>query len=233
MFSFQLNKLLIQNNRSILNIEGVNFTISDSKNSFAILGDSGIGKTTIFKSLFSRYVQYWAMEKKFAFDCQHQLNKHLFNGGDIIKNRQIPNIGFSTQSPYFLYSESVKDNIFMPLSWKNNRWDDDRKAEYIKLFELDELTDNNISILSGGQKQVINIARMLVLHPDIAIIDECFSSMNEKMAYKYIDILKKEFKDIIFLITSHRKNDIDYWGAQYISLKKEQYKSGEYYVTQN
>ncbi|GAB6283077.1 MAG: hypothetical protein STSR0008_18320 [Ignavibacterium sp.] len=231
MFDFKLNRLSIQNRKSSLTIEGIDFKLDEKEKSFAILGDSGMGKTTIFKSLFSRYIQYWALEKKFTFDCLHTYKGKNFNNNDIIKNVNIPLIGFATQSPYFFNTENVSDNLFRPLDWKNKKWTEQNKKEYIKLFEIEDLSTKSIDILSGGQKQLINIARMLVLNPSIAIIDECFSSMNEDMAKKYIDLIKNKFSDIIFLITSHRKTDINHFGCKYITLKKEKYKGGGFYVT--
>lgn len=233
MFAFNLNRLSIHNQKSSLTIEGIDFVLKENEKSYAILGDSGIGKTTIFRSLFYRYIQYWALEKNFIFDCNHNYNGNAFNHENIRKNKNIPSIGFATQSPYFFYTESVIDNLFKPLKWKNIVWNEAAKSNYIKLFELEELTNKNIDILSGGQRQLVNIARMLVLKPNIAIIDECFSSMNEDMAKKYIDVLKNQFSDIIFLITSHRKADITHLGCNYISLKKEEYKGGGYYVTKH
>ena len=94
------------------------------------------------------------------------------------------------------------------------------------------MAKNKIGILSGGEKQLINVARMLVLRPEIAIIDECFSSMNEEMAFKYINIIMHNFKDVIFIVTSHRKSDISVFGCKFIRLKKEKRRSGDYYVTQ-
>lgn len=233
MLEFRLNRLSIQNQKSSLTIEGINFHLEKNENSFAILGDSGIGKTTIFRSLFTRYIQYWSTEKKFSFECSHNYNGKLFNHNSIAKNVDTPLIGFATQSPYFFNTEKVNDNLFIPLNWKSIKWSDEDKANYLKLFEIEDLSLNNIDILSGGQKQLINIARMLVLKPNIAIIDECFSSMNEAMAEKYIDLLKNKFKDTIFLITSHRHTDVSYFGCKYITLKKENYKGGGYYVTQH
>ncbi|WP_369334490.1 ATP-binding cassette domain-containing protein [Candidatus Thiosymbion oneisti] len=47
---------------------------------------------------------------------------------------------------------------------------------------LGDFAEKPLSILSGGQRQLVNLARALVIKPGIVIIDECFSSMNENMA---------------------------------------------------
>jgi len=231
MFEFDLKRLRIQNRKAMLTIEGIKFNLAENEKSFAILGDSGIGKTTIFRSLFSRYLESWSIERHFTFDCLHKFDGREFDHNDILKNKNIPSIGFATQAPYFFNSETVFENIFLPLKWKKLKMSDEDKNKYISLFELNELKSMNVSILSGGQKQLINIARMLVLKPQIAIIDECFSSMNEGMSSQYINILKTRFNDVIFLITSHRKFDVEKFGCRYISLYKEQFRGGGYYVT--
>ena len=101
----------------------------------------------------------------------------------------------------------------------------------MRLFTLEDLAERQLSILSGGQRQLVNIARTMVLKPRLAIIDECFSSMNEEMARKYIDIIKRGFPNCFFLLTSHRQADVQYFGSEAMRLTKNQYKSGQTYVT--
>jgi len=231
-FKFDLKELTIGDKKHTLTIEGIHFCLNSPERSIALLGDSGMGKTTIFRSLLSKYVQKWSLHSSFRFDCVHKLNDREFSAEDIQNDRRIVKIGFATQFPYFFESQTVFENVFAPLKWKKLKLDRKNKEEYLKKFGLDTLTQKSISILSGGQRQLANIARMLVVKPQLAIIDECFSSMDEKMAYEKIKFILDYFNDIIFLVTSHRQSDVEAFGGKVIRLKKEQHRSGKFYVTQ-
>ena len=61
-FKFNLKKLRIGHRGRSLTIEGVNFELAQEQHSMAILGESGMGKTTIFKSLFPKYISLWELE---------------------------------------------------------------------------------------------------------------------------------------------------------------------------
>ena len=98
-------------------------------------------------------------------------------------------------------------------------------------WKLDSLATKPLSILSGGQRQMVNLARTLVIKPDVVIIDECFSSMNEALAESYITLLKDEYCDVCFIVTSHRKSDIERFECAALKLKKEQTNRGYSVVT--
>jgi len=231
-FNFNLKELSISNGSSVLRIEGINFSVEQSEKAISILGESGMGKTTIFKSLFPRYIALWSIERGFKFSCLHSYNGQTFDDTDIVRGKVPAKIGYATQTPYFFCSETVKENLFAPLKWKGIFWTEDRKEKYIQNLQLDCLVNKEMSILSGGEAQLINVSRMLVLEPDIAIIDECFSSMDEQMSQKYIELMKQLFPNCIFLLTSHRRSDVERFGGKIIRLMKESYKSGSYYVSQ-
>jgi len=241
VFEFQLIKLRISSfdkiNRiqRVLNIDNVKFELSRNKRILALLGDSGIGKTTIFRSLFSNYVKKWEKSDSFEFECNHIFNSTRITHDCILKGTRSKelNFGFATQVPYFFNNKSVHDNLFGPLKWKKIKMIDKKKEEFVKLFNLDRngLIYTKMGELSGGQRQIVNLARMLIVSPKLAIIDECFSNMDNNMAAEYIDIMKNNFPDCFFFITSHRMSDIDHFGAEKIFLKRAFYKTGKPFVT--
>ena len=228
-FKFHLKKLKISRHSTSLTIEGINFELEKGDQSVAILGESGMGKTTIYKSMFTKYISLWEANKPFEFECEHNLHDITINQNTIKNAKLKQTIGFATQIPYFFNSKNARDNIFSPLKWKKIIWSDDQKEKYIEKLNLKDIAEKEVSILSGGQRQLVNIARMLVLNPTVAIIDECFSNMNEKMAHKYMDIIKQLFPDCFFLLTSHRSSDVEYFGCKIINLTHMMYRSGHAY----
>ncbi len=230
-FKFDLRKLKIGNGKRLLTIEGVNFELNEDKNCVALLGQSGIGKTTIFKSLFSNYLKMWKTEGNFELTCHHEMDSQEITLEALLTNKVDLKFGFATQVPFFFNDRTVGENLFLPLKWKKITWSDEQRIEYIERFRLGDLVDAQMSELSGGQRQLLNIARMLILKPRLAIIDECFSNMDERRSKETITLIKKHYPTIRFLFTSHRKSDIEFFEAQEHTLVREQSKSGEPYIT--
>jgi len=91
-----------------------------------------MGKTTVFKSLFPRYLAVWSMEKHFKLLCSHSYNDKTFDGRDIFRGVVPIKIGFATQTPFFFNKETVKENLFAPLKWKGIFWSEEQKKAYIR-----------------------------------------------------------------------------------------------------
>lgn len=228
---FGLNKLRISSKQRVLNIENIEFTLDPAKKAVALLGESGIGKTSIFKSLFRTYINSWEKDSQLQFECKHIINGNEYDEKEIRCGKERPNFGFATQVPYFDNSKTVEDNLFFPLKWSKNKWTKQEKNDFIGKFELEHLINANMFELSGGQRQIINIARVFLSSPKLVIIDECFSNMNEDLARKYMDILRTTYPNCLFIITSHRISDIVYFQAQQVRIEKKAHQNGVNYVT--
>jgi ABC-type multidrug transport system ATPase subunit len=230
-FLFSLDELVIKNKEHVLRIKNVTFSVGNESCAVALIGESGIGKTTIFKSLFPRYVADWSLEPGFRFIANHTFKGVPFTDNEIKKN-QIPTIiGFASQLPYFIEEHTARENVFFPLRWaKSNGFDVEEKQAYLEKWELNDIADKPMSILSGGQRQLVNLARALVLRPGVVIIDECFSSMNEEMARHYIAFLSSKYSETCFVVTSHRRTDIEHFNCPILRLNREE-RGREFVVT--
>ncbi len=231
-FVFSLHELVIRNEKHVLRIEDISFSVGNKSCAIALIGESGIGKTTIFKSLFPIYIRNWSLKPGFSFSAHHSFNNKLYTDKEIKSNRMPTTIGFASQLPFFIEECSASDNIFFPMKWtRNSTITNEQKKDYIEKWGLTKIAEKPMSILSGGQRQLVNLARALVLHPGVVIIDECFSSMNEEMAKKYIAFLSKEYSSTCFIVTSHRKTDIRNFGCPVLNLKRQQTRRGHFVVT--
>ena len=165
----------------------------------ALVGKMGSGKST--------------MSKLIAGMLEPTSGAILIDGIDV---RQIDpadvrkNIGVMLQDSW-LFSGTVRENIQMGF----NEYDDDHVLEICKIAGVDdfvgshpkgydlEIRERGIG-LSGGQKQTINLARSLIHKPEIVLLDEPTSSMDQGTEQKVIGSLREFCKDKTMLIVTHR-----------------------------
>jgi ABC-type uncharacterized transport system fused permease/ATPase subunit len=156
----------------------------------AVMGASGSGKSTLVKAL----VNLWP-----------------YGRGDIHFPKDSSLI-FASQEP-FLPRTSLKQNICLPHD--ENKYDDAKIAEVLKEvglgdfveFAKDELYKGKAwsNVLSGGQKQLVVLARILLHKPDILVMDEATSALDENTKKNFHALLKKHCTDTIAVSIIHDK----------------------------
>ena len=183
-FSFEENKIFN------------NFSIEIKKGERAlIIGKSGKGKSTLIDIIAGFYNNY---EGDFLID-----DKPLKS---IVNWRK--KIGYLSQS-FFILDDSIKNNIIL-----NDESNEDRLIEIIKICQLTELINSKKeglntligergSLLSGGEKQRIGLARALYRNPEILILDEPTSSLDDNTAEEFIESALKLDKNYTIIMVTH------------------------------
>ncbi len=163
-----------------------NITFEIAKGMFSsLLGPSGCGKSTILNLIA-------------------KLDRHT--SGDISVNGD--KIGFVFQQPRLLNWRTVTDNVALPLERDSSdkRGRRELAVKYLGLVGLSGFENYYPLQLSGGMQQRVAIARALVIDPDILLMDEPFSGLDEftarKLRQELIRIWRETGKTIVFVTHS-------------------------------
>lgn len=163
---------------------------------YAILGTSGSGKTTLLNIL-------GLLDNKFDGEIIIN-NKNISKKSDNYEFRN-QNIGFIFQSYYLIDSLNVEENIKMPLKYsKKEKKDDEYFKKIIEELKIENLINENVNYLSGGEKKRIAIARAFINKPSIIICDEPTGNLDKENSLKVLSILKQFIsKDKLIIIVTH------------------------------
>ena len=169
-----------------------------------LLGESGSGKTSIL-SLILKLIK--------PTKGNIYLDKKDIN--DIDNKEYLSLFGYVPQESIF-YDISVKDNI----KFFRDEISDQDVLETIELLNItfinnlkdgiDSKIGTNGCELSGGQRQMISIARALVKKPKILLLDEFTSNLDNILSIEVEKILKNLIKKIIVIVITHKLNNINY-----------------------
>jgi NitT/TauT family transport system ATP-binding protein len=154
----------------------------------SLIGPSGCGKTTILK-MISTILN--PSEGKIYYKKKH-----------ISLAREDGLLGYIPQASSLFPNRTVEENINLPLEIKNKL--DTKKVEsMMDLVGLSNFKNLYPHQLSGGMKQKVSLARSLVYEPEVLLMDEPFSSLDEiireKMDLELLKIFYKLKPAIIFV----------------------------------
>lgn len=193
------SKGLVFENKTIL--KDVHFDIE--KNDFILIcGQTGCGKSTIFRLLTSQLID--------RENIRIQVDKNDFSEYDVFPNLLM------IQQKSSLFHTSVKENICCGQDYSIEERKEIYRVcmleDFIEQYTEDKIIDNTDSNISGGEKQRICIARILIRIPKILLMDEITSALDDHtsamLAKNIYDYAKKNH--IVVLAISHKKEFDEY-----------------------
>ena len=197
-------------------LDDINLTIY--KGDYVVLcGQSGSGKTTLLRHLKSVLVPYGEKSGRILFDDVPL--------GALSQHDQASRIGFVMQNPD---DQIVTDKVWHELAFGLESLGVDQKtmrlrvAEMASYFEIQDWFHRDVAELSGGQKQLLNLASIMAMQPEVLILDEPTSQLDPIAASDFLNTVKKINIELgtTIIITEHRLEDIYHSADQVIVMEK-------------
>ncbi|CAM3609342.1 multiple sugar-binding ABC transporter, ATP-binding protein [Flavobacterium saliperosum S13] len=193
-------------------IHNCNFTVAKGTN-LAVLGESGCGKSTLLKLIYGLYDLdqgqiFWADTEvtgpKFHLVPGMPFMKYLAQDFDLM--------------PYVTVAENVGKFLsnFYPEQKKQ------RVEELLEIVEMTEFANVKAQFLSGGQQQRVALARVLALEPEVLLLDEPFSHIDNfrKNALRRNLFAYLKSKGITVIIATHDSVDALSFSDETLVLRK-------------
>ena len=185
-------------------LKGVNMRVE--RGEFIVLcGKSGSGKTTLLRHL-----------KTVLSPHGKKTGDVLFDGTPIERvslRDQSAKIGYVMQNPD---SQIVTDKVWHELAFGLESLGCDqatmrlRVAEMASYFGIQDWFHRSVSELSGGRKQLLNLASIMAMQPEVLILDEPTSQLDPIAASDFLNTVRKINRELgtTVIITEHRLEDI-------------------------
>jgi putative ABC transport system ATP-binding protein len=151
-----------------------------------VMGPSGAGKSSLLNAL-ALLDDGWEGEYWFREEAVHLMKRK--QRGELAKR----NIGMVFQSYHLLDDLTVQENIDLPLSYKDvpRHQRQGMVADTLDRFQIVGKKDLYPNQLSGGQQQLVAIARAIVANPKIILADEPTGNLHSSQGKEIMDLFKK------------------------------------------
>lgn len=195
----KVNQVYFSYQKKNLILKDISFQLKEGEH-LCIMGESGSGKSTLLKAIYglldlNRGDIYWKDQQ--VLGPAH----HLVPGMDFFK--YVPQ-NFDLM-PYTTVSENIQKFLSRFFPEESQK----RTVELLEVIEMSEFADVKVKNLSGGQQQRVAIARALAKEPQLILLDEPFSQIDN---FKKNSLRRKLFaylkqKNISCIVATHDGND--------------------------
>jgi len=179
-----------------------------------IMGPSGAGKSTLL-SILGMLDGAWSGEYYFAEQPVHKLGTKQRN--ELHKY----NIGFVFQSYHLIDTLTVYENLEIPLSYKNIPHKERASivCDALDRFNIVAKKDLFPNQLSGGQQQLVGVARAVIQNPKLILADEPTGNLHSAQGEEIMQLFKRlnEAGTTIIQVTHSEKNAA--YGNRIIQLR--------------
>lgn len=209
----KVNNISFRYNQKKEILNNFSFTLTKGQH-LCVMGESGSGKSTLLKVVYGLL----DVDSGSLFWKEHKILGpafHLVPGIDFFK--------YVAQDFDLMPYTSVSENIGKFLSRFYPEEKEARTKELLAVIEMTEFANEKVKSLSGGQQQRVAIARALAKEPELLLLDEPFSQIDNfkknSLRRKLFTYLKE--KNIACIVATHDGNDALSFADQMIVIKNQ------------
>lgn len=197
-----------------------NVDVSVNKSEFVLVcGPSGCGKTTLLRSLKKEITPHGEFSGEILFDGK-PLN-------DLTPMESACKIGFVRQNPD---NQIVTDKVWHELAFGLENLGlptpviRRRVAETAHFFGITPWFEKNVFELSGGQKQILNLAAVMAMQPKVLILDEPTAQLDPIAAKEFLTVLQRINRELgtTVILSEHRLEEVLHLADKVLLMKKAQ-----------
>lgn len=192
-------KKLIKDRTISLNIQ------ADTPKIYAIVGRSGIGKSTLL-NIIAGLTE--------AETCRIEINQKVLSDQKHVIKVQDRNIGYLFQDYQLFPHKTVYENIHYMIEPNKET------EQLIKHLRIENCLNQYPSTLSGGESQRVALCRVLSVKPNLLLLDEPFSSLDDETKDEGMALVKSIFKtwQIPIILVSHSKKEVQILADEVIEI---------------
>ncbi len=191
-----------------IKVKNVSFSIKNQGDIICLLGPSGVGKTTILRTIAG-------LEK--INNGSIELNGKVLSSKKIIIEPEDRNISLAFQENSLFPHYSVKKNILLGAERNKEKKNQSiRFEELVDLLDISQILNKYPHQISAGEAQRASLARSLITLPDLLLLDEPLSNVDQSFKEEIQVNLKKILKKlkITTIIVTHDSYEAFYLGSK-------------------
>ncbi len=208
----RISKWHTQGGRPVFILKDINMSVAEGE-FISIMGPSGSGKSTLLNVIG-------------MLDAPNE-GVYSFMGNDVFKLKEKQrseiykhHIGFVFQAYHLIDELTVYENIETPLLYQDVKGSERRAivSDVLDKFQIVAKKDLFPSQLSGGQQQLVGIARALIAKPKLLLADEPTGNLNSKQGEEIMGLFKELNNEGVTIIqVTHSEKNAEY-GSRIINL---------------
>jgi len=207
-----ISKWHVQGGRNIFILKDINLTVNEGE-FISIMGPSGSGKSTLL-NVIGMLDEPSEGEYYFMDQAMHLLKEK--QRSNLYKHH----IGFVFQAYHLIDELTVYENIETPLLYQDIKASERKGmvADMLDRFQIVGKKDLFPSQLSGGQQQLVGIARALIVKPKLLLADEPTGNLNSKQGEDIMELFTVLNKEGVTIIqVTHSEKNASY-GSHIVNL---------------
>ena len=208
----RISKWHNQGGRPVFILKDINMSVAEGE-FISVMGPSGSGKSTLLNVIG-------------MLDTPNE-GSYSFMGNDVFKMKEKQrsliyknHIGFVFQAYHLIDELTVYENIETPLLYQDVKGSERKAivADMLDRFQIVGKKDLFPAQLSGGQQQLVGIARALIAKPKLLLADEPTGNLNSKQGEEIMTLFKELNKEGVTIIqVTHSEKNAEY-GSRIINL---------------